>query len=191
MSEGLISKRIGEILRMSAEELKDILPLALDEIDEYGIGKTLEEAPDLLSKIIGKLVEIDAAKFLSEVPEISDKFMDFLWEGIGVLAAKSEELRSVLAPTREINVNLEASDSPLRGHFIVSQGKLSGGSGLLHFKDEDFKYLGPTEVLMRLLSSELDLSSRVRQLLTEGHSGFAPLLAPIMRGISELIKGKQ
>ncbi len=191
MSEELMSKRVEGMLQMSAEELKDTLPYTIDEIRRYGTSKMLEEVPDLLSKIIRKLIEIDAAKFLSEVPEVSDKFMDLLWEGVSLLAGKFEELRSALGrTTRNINVNLEASDSPFRGHFIVSKGKLSGGSGLLHFKDEDYRFMGPTEVLMELLIGELPLGFSNLRLQTAGHSGFVSLIAPILRGISKPIKGK-
>ncbi|GAI91448.1 unnamed protein product, partial [marine sediment metagenome] len=89
-----LTEKIEKILQMPAEELREALPLTLDEIGNYGIEKMLKEVPDLLSKIIGKLIEIDAAKFFNEVPEASDKFMDFLWEGVDVLAVKSKELMS-------------------------------------------------------------------------------------------------
>jgi len=190
MLEESMNKRIEKILQMSAEELKDVLPSTLDEIRKYGVGKALEEVPDLLTKIMGKLVEIDAAKFVSEVPEVSDKFMGLLWEGVGVLAVKSEELRSVLERTRDINVNLEASDSPLRGHFKISQGKLSGGSGLLHFKEQDIRFLGHTEELMRLLTGEAAWGLKNLKLQTEGMAGLLPFLTPVIQGISKIIKGK-
>lgn len=191
MSGDLLKKKVEDMPGMPADELKDVLPRILDEIGSFGTGKMLEEIPDLLSKIIGKLVAVDAAKLLGEVPGVSDKFMDLLWEGVGTRAPKSEELRSALERTsRGIHVNLEASDSPLRGHFTVSQGKLSGGSGLLHFKEEDYKYMGPTEILLKLLTGELALGSSNLRLQTAGHSGWASLLAPILRGISTIIKGK-
>jgi len=190
MSEALMKNKVEDMFRMSAEELKDILPLTLDEIRRYGIAKILEEVPDLPSKIMGKLVEIDAAKFLKEAPEISDKFMDFLWEGVGLLAVEFEELRSALEKTtREIHVNIEASDSPFKGHFIISQGKISGGSGLLHFKEEDYRFMGPTEVLMELLTGDLPMGFSNLRLQTAGHSGFVSLVAPIIKGVSKLIKG--
>lgn len=191
MSEESMNKKVGDMLRMSAEELKCALPGTLDEIRSYGTGKVLEEVPDLLSKVIGRLVAFDAAKLLRDVPEVSDKFMDLLWEGVAALAVKSEDLSPALdRTTREIHVNLEASDSPLRGHFTVSQGKLSGGSGLLHFKEEDYKFMGATEVLLQLLTGELVLGFSNLRLQTAGHSGWASLLAPILRGISKLIKPK-
>ncbi|MFQ6122744.1 MAG: hypothetical protein ACE5LA_06795 [Dehalococcoidales bacterium] len=200
MPAELINKKIEEILRMSPEEVKDALPLALDEIGKYGIEKTLEEVPDLLSKIMKKLIEVDAAKLLSEAPEVSNKFMDLLWEGVNVLTVKSKELISeleserlisVLEKTGQINVNIEASDSPLTAHFTISRGKISGGSGLLHFKDQDFRFHGPTQILIRLLNDELALGYSNPELMTDGHPGFAPFVSPIVRSISKLIKGKQ
>lgn len=197
---GELTKKIEEILQMPAEELKGALPQALDEIGNYGIEKMLKEVPDLLSKIIGKLIEVDAAKFISEVPEASDKFMDLLWEGIGSLTIKfkeliseleSERLMSVLKRTKQLNVNIEASDSPLSGHFAISQGKLSGGSGLLHFKDQDFRFHGPTKILLKLLRGELALGFSDPELMTDGHPGFAPYISPVIQGISKIIKGKQ
>ncbi len=200
MSSELINKKIGELMRMSFEEVKDTLPFTLDEIGKHGIGRVLEEVPDLLSKIIGKLMEVDAAKFINEAPEVSDKFMNVLWEGVGAVAVKFDELISVLQSERlksvldrtggSINVNLEATDSPLKGHFTIRQGKISGGSGLWHFKDEDFKFFGPTEVLIKLLNGELALGFSNPKLLTSGLQGFLPLMASVMQGTSKLIKGK-
>jgi len=159
----------------------------------------LEEVPDLLAKVIRNLIEADAAKFVSEAPEASDKFMDLLWESVGKLAVKSKELMSeleserllsVLKRTKQINVNIEADDSPLRGHFTISQGKISGGSGLLHFKDQDFRFFGPTEVLMKLLLDELPLGFSNPKLMTDGHPAFAPYVRTITQSISKLIKNK-
>ena len=194
-----LTEKIEKILQMPAEELRGALPLTLDEIGNYGIEKMLKEVPDLLSKIIGKLIEIDAAKFVSEVPEASDKFMNLLWEGVGTLAVKSKELMSeleserlmsVLKRTKQINVNIEADDSPLRGHFAISQREISGGSGLLHFKDQDFRVFGPTKVLMKLLLDELALGFSNPKLMTDGHPAFAPYVRTITQSISKLIKGK-
>jgi len=198
MSGELIDKKIDAMLQMSAAELKRALPLTLDEIGRYGIEKALGEAPDLLTRIIKKLIEVDAAKFVSEVPEVSDKFMDLFWEGIGALTPKSKELMaelkserlmSVLTRTNQINVNIEADDSPLSGHFTISQGKISGGSGLLHFKDKDFRIFGPTEVLLTLLLDELALGFSNPKLMTDGHPAFSGLVRPVTQGIAKIIKG--
>ena len=199
MSGELIDKKIDAMLQMSAAELKRALPLTLDEIGRYGIEKALGEVPDLLARIIKKLIEVDAAKFVSEVPEVSDKFMDLFWKGVGALTPKSKELMteleserlmSVLTRTKQINVNIEADDSPFSGHFTISQGKLSGSPELLHFKDKDFRIFGPTEVLLTLLLDELALGFSNPKLMTDGHPAFSGLVRPVTQGIAKTIKGK-
>ncbi|MBA7563934.1 hypothetical protein ES708_05596 [subsurface metagenome] len=199
MSEEL-AKKIDGMRRASAEELKDTLPPVLDEIRKHGISGVLGEVPDLLSTIMKKLIEVDAARFISAVPEVSDKFMGILWQGVDALATKSDELTSILDSEElkavlkktdgKINVNIEASDSPLTGHFTISQGKLSGGSGLFHFKDMDFRFHGPTEVLLRLLTDDLALGLSNPKLMTDGHPGLAPFVAPVVQEVAKLIKGE-
>ncbi len=189
MLEIQLNKRIEGIHRMSAEELKSGLARLLDDIRKRGVEKTVEESPGLLSKIIGKLLKIDSARYFGEAPEVSDMFMDLFWEAVGLRAVISEELRSALdKTTRTIHVNIEASDSPLKSHFIASKGKLSGGSGMVHFKEEDYRLMGPTEVLLQLLMGELALGFSNLRLQTAGHSGFASLVASIIRGVSSSIK---
>ncbi len=113
MLEIQLNKRIEGIHRMSAEELKSGLARLLDDIRKRGIKKTMEQSPRLLSNIIGKLLEIDSARYFGEAPEVSDMFMDLFWEGVGLRAVISEELRSALdKTTRTIHVNIEASDRP-------------------------------------------------------------------------------
>lgn len=185
-----VDRRVEKIVQMSAKELKETLPSDLNEIRNYGIEKALGEVPDLLSKIMVKLVEIDAAKFISELPEVSNKFMGLLWEGVGVLAIQSEELNSVLRKTKDMNINLEASDSPLRGHFKISQGKISGGPDLMHFKEQDIRLLGETRELLKLLRGEVSWGLGNLNLKTEGMPGLLPFLAPVIRCISRVIKGK-
>ena len=90
---------------------------------------------------------------------------------------------------RDIHVNIEAADSPFQCHFIVEKGKIKGGSGLLPFKEEDFRFMGPTETLMGLFIGDLPLGFSNLQLQTAGHSGWMSRVGPIMREISKLLKG--
>jgi hypothetical protein len=113
-----------------------------------------------------------------------------LWIGIGFQAKQSPKIQSLLQKAeRDIHVNIEASDSPFRCHFIVAKGELTGGPGLLHFKDEDFRFMGPTETLIGLLLGDLPLGFSNIQLQTAGHSGWMSRLAPIMREIAGLLTG--
>jgi hypothetical protein len=90
---------------------------------------------------------------------------------------------------RDLHVNIEASDSPFQCHFIVDKGKITGGHGLLHFKDEDFRFMGPTETLMGLFLGDLPLGFSNLQLQTAGHSGWMSRVGPILREIVKLLKG--
>jgi hypothetical protein len=72
---------------------------------------------------------------------------------------------------------------------MVKKGKITGGSGLLHFKDEDFRFMGPTETLMGLFIGDLPLGFSNLQLQTAGHSGWMSRIGPIMREIAKLLKG--
>jgi hypothetical protein len=182
-------ERMEEVLQATDEKLKDIVPEMLEELHAVDIEKALEEIPDLASKLLARLASIDAATLLREVPGCSEKLMDLLWEGVAAGARKSSEMHSVLQTTRDMKVNIEASDSPLRGHFRISKAEISGGSGLLHFKDEDFRFMGPTRVLLKLLTGELPMGFSNLELQTAGHLGFLTLLGPVIGGVSQLIKG--
>jgi hypothetical protein len=184
------SRSIEDPLGGPAEVLKDKLSPALEEIRRYGIGRLLEEDPDFLARLLIKLKHMDAAAFFSRVPPIADKLMDLLWEGVGARAGQSPGMKSVLEKAeRDIHVNIEASDSPCQSHFVVEKGKITGGSGLLPFKEEDFRFMGPTEVLIDLLTGDLPLGFSNLRLQTAGHSGWVSRVAPVMREIGRALKG--
>jgi hypothetical protein len=60
---------------------------------------------------------------------------------------------------------------------------------LLHFKNEDFWFMGPTEVLIELLTGDLPLGFSNLRLQTAGHSGWVSRVSPVMREVSKLLKG--
>jgi len=183
-------KSIDDLLRVPAEALKAELSPALEDIRIYGIGRLLEEYPDFLARLLNKLKQMDAAGLFSQVPEVADKLTDLFWAGVGSRANQSPDMKSVLEKAeRDLHVNIEASDSPFKSHFIVEKGKITGASGLLHFKDEDFRFMGPTEVLIDLLTGDLPLGFSNLRLQTAGHSGWVSRVSPVMREIARLLKG--
>jgi hypothetical protein len=191
MSNDAMKKPIADLFRMPAEALKDKLSPALQEIRKYGIGKLLGEYPDFLARLLNKLKQVDAARFFNEVPGVADQLTDFLWEGLGSRGGQSKEMKSVLEKAeRDLHVNIEASDSPFKSHFIVEKGKITGRSGLLHFKEEDFRFMGPTEVLIDLLTGDLPLGFSNLRLQTAGHSGWVSRVSPVIREINKLVKGQ-
>lgn len=188
MTEDQLVSKVEAMLQMSSEEAKKLLPLLLEEIFGYGMERMPEQAPVLSSMLIETLIQIDAADFMTEVPEASAKFMNILWSALGILAGKSGKMKVILEKMGDVKVNLEASDSPMSGYFVISQGRIAGGTGLLPYKDQDFRFFGPTRVLLQLLNGDLALGFNNPRLQTEGHPGFLPILAPVMEGISTLIK---
>lgn len=190
MSKDSMKRKIEDLLGMPAGKLKDNLPLTLEEIRSYGIGKALGEFPDFFLRVIYKLKEIDVAKFLCERPAVSDQFADLLWEGLSHLAERSEGIESLLEKAeRDLHVNIEASDSPFKSHFLTRQKKITGGSGLLPFREEDFRFMGPTEVLLDLLTGDLPLGFSNLRLQTSGHSGWVSRVSPIIKEINKIMKG--
>ena len=192
MPEETIKKSMDDLLALSGEGLKRKLPGAFNEIREYGIKKLLEEYPDFLAKLLAAFRKSDPAGLFNQLPGAADQLMDILWVGVGFRAEQVKEMKTLLERAeRPMHVNIEASDSPFRGHFIVKEGKMNGRSGLLHFKDEDFRFMGPTEVLMDLLTGDLPMGFSNLRLQTAGHSGWVSRIAPIIRGIVNLLNGAQ
>jgi len=190
MRTDTMKKSAEDLLRMDPERFRDRLPFTLEEIQQFGIGKILGEYPDFLANLLKRLKEMDAAKLLSKVAGVSDRLTDLLWEGVAFRAPQSKGMTAVLQKAeRDLHVNIEASDSPFQNHFIVEKGKITGRSGLLHFKDEDFRFMGPTAVLIELLIGDLPMGLGNLQLQTAGHSGWGSRIGPVLREISKLLKG--
>ena len=187
-----IEKSMDDLLALSAEGLKNRLPEAFNEIREYGIERLLQQYPDFLGRLLAKLRDADPAELFSRLPGVADQLMELLWAGVSYRAEQVKEMKALLEKAeRDIHVNIEASDSPFKGHFMVQKGKILGGPGLLHFKDEDFRFMGPTEVLMDLLTGDLPMGFSNLKLQTAGHSGWVSRIAPIIREMARLLKGAQ
>jgi hypothetical protein len=185
-----IEKSMDDLLALSGEGLKNRLPEAFNEIRKYGIAKLLQQYPDFLGKLLTKLRGNSPAELFSGLPTVADQLMELLWTGVGHQAEQVKEIKTLLEKAeRDIHINLEASDSPFKGHFIVQNGKISGRPGLLHFRDEDFRFMGPTEVLMDLLTGDLPMGFSNLRLQTAGHSGWVGRIAPILREMTRLLKG--
>jgi len=185
-----IEKSMGDLLALSAEGLKNRLPEAFNEIREYGIERLLQQYPDFLGRLLAKLRDADPAELFSRLPGVADQLMELLWAGVSYRAEQVKEMKALLEKAeRDIHVNIEASDSPFKGHFMVQKGKILGGPGLLHFKDEDFRFMGPMEVLMDLLTGDLPMGFSNLKLQTAGHSGWVSRIAPVIREMARLLKG--
>jgi hypothetical protein len=184
----MLKDTIENLLRAPAE-IKNKLLRDLGAIEKYGVRKALDENPDFLGRLLSQLRRADAARVFNNISGAADQFASVLWQGLGSRAEKAPALKSLLEKAeRDIHVNIEASDSPFRCHFIVEGGKIRGYSGLLHFKDEDFRFMGPTETLLGLFLGDLPLGFSNLNLQTAGHSGWMSRVGPIMREINKLLK---
>lgn len=154
-----MKEKIEEDPEMPAEKAMDVLLCDIEEIGRHGVRRVIEKTPDLLLRTMRKLRETDAAKFAREAPRETDTFMDILWEGVSIFVEKSLESKLQLERIDGITVNLEASDGPLTSHVAVREGRLSGGSGLLHFKDQDVRFFGPANALIGVLLGDVDLKA--------------------------------
>jgi hypothetical protein len=181
---------VEEILAMSGADLGRRMPEVLEDLRKLGIGQVLGHAPDFFSRLLRKLRSTDAAGIFNASPKSGDALMDLFWEGMAFRAAESPEMISLLQKVeREFHVNIEASDSPLASHFVVRGGQIKGAHGLLPFKDEDFRFMGPTATLCELLTGDLHLGFSNVNLQTAGHSGWVRRVAPVVRGINRMVKG--
>jgi hypothetical protein len=187
MAEQYIEKLITGLEDMPAADLKEVLSQAVDAIRTHVIRMTLPQVSLLLEKTTDKLLAINAAAIIQSAPEISENFMELLWQGIAELARHSDDMQSLLQKTRDIHVNIEASDSPFRGSFSVIGGTLSGGSSFFHFRDEDYRIMGSTKVLLQLLTGRLPMGFSDPEIQTAGHSGFAPFVGPVVKGVASLV----
>ena len=186
-----VKTSIQEIPAMSGADLRRRMPEVIEDLRKAGIGKVLRQSPDFFSRLLKKLRETDAAGIFTASPKSGDALMDLFWEGMAFRAGESSEMISLLQKVeREFHVNIEASDSPLASHFVVQDGKIEGAHGLLPFKDEDFRFMGPTATLCELLTGDLHLGFSNVNLQTAGHSGWVRRVAPVVRGINRLVKGE-
>ncbi len=192
MDQEAMKEFIENLLALRAEGFKTALAAALNEIREYGIGNLLREQPDFLAHLLAAVRKSDPAGLFNQLPDATDQLMNLFWEGVASRAEQVKEMKGLLERAeRPMHVNIEASDSPFRGHFIVKKGKITGRSGLLHFKDEDFRFMGPTEVLIDLLTGDLPMGFSNLRLQTAGHSGWVSRISPVVREIAKLLKRAQ
>lgn len=181
----------GQSIEEILADLRGRMPEMMEHLRKKGVGKVLQEHPDFFNRLLKKLRETDAAGIFTASPVSGEALMDLFWEGMASRAAESSEMKSLLETAeRELHVNIESSDSPLHSHFVVRGGKITGGHGLLHFKDEDFRFMGPTATLCELLTGDLHLGFSNLHLQTAGHSGWVRRVTPVVRGINRLVKGE-
>ncbi|MBL7203275.1 MAG: hypothetical protein ISS63_02935 [Desulfobacteraceae bacterium] len=152
--EKSIDEKMNDTMEMSAENLLYTLPSFFDQILKNGVAKSMAQSPGLLYRLLTKFEESDLSKIGADAPEIFDTFMDIFWDGI---SAKSEDVRSDLEEYENFAVNYETNDTPLKAHFRVSGGKITGGSGMVKYREQDVRWFGDTKEIFLLLKGEFDM----------------------------------
>jgi len=176
------------VLGKSAEELKTQLG-PIEDRTKGKVGELMKIMPDLPKRLAESLSKMDVAKFNNEAPEVSAKFTDILWESISVLSEKNADLKSKVAAVGDIEVNFQATDSPMKGYMKISGGKLTGGS--VQLKTATFKTIGPTKVMIGLITGSVDPIGGFmsKQYTSEGSMATGMKLSPVMSAVARALKG--
>jgi hypothetical protein len=186
---GMNNRKIDEFFQGSTRVDGELLSSVLAEVEKIGLGRLLKEDPGFWGRFLTRLRHAGAVKLLNEIPGSAEKLAGLFWEGVN-RAEYSPGLKSALQKTERImRVNLEAADSRFKCHFVVEGGRIEGGAGLLHFKDEDFRFMGPTETLLELLTWDLAMGFSNLRLQTAGHSGWVSRVSPVVRELGKFLKG--
>ncbi len=115
-----------ELPKISPAELQGKLISILEEIKSYGIDQVLISYPDFFARLLNQIKKSQPAELFSENSKAADLFSDLLWEGIAGQMAQRAESKAVLQKAhRKMRINIEASDSSFKNHFIVQEGRLA------------------------------------------------------------------
>ncbi len=184
-----LKSEIEAMFKMSDKELMEKLPSFAPKVK----GKALElltAMPDLPQRLVKRLEESDVKKTAVEVPKASDAFTEMLWAVISALVEKKPDLKEVVKTAGDIKINYEAIDSPMKGHYELKEGKITGGPGLS--ETQDLKVTGPSDVLVKLTTGTIDSTSGFMQGLykLEGNLTTGMRLATVTKKIAEALKGQ-
>ncbi len=177
-------------LNMSAEELKETLPMILDGVKEAGLDNLLEQVPDAVPKLIQKMNDLDIKTFIEDNPEISANFMDILWDSVSILIEKNPEAKAQIEKAGNVRANFVATDTPMESNLVIADGKLKGGSGLLD--KSDISLSGPVDSMLGLLTGSLHPISAFMagKYKIDGDMVLGMKLAPIMSSVSKMFVGE-
>ncbi|MGQ9722335.1 MAG: SCP2 sterol-binding domain-containing protein [Candidatus Jordarchaeum sp.] len=184
-----LKSAVEQSMEWSDEEFKEKMPSLMAKI-RGKVGELIDAMPDLPQKLTKRLEESDAKKNAIEAPEASEAFTELLWAVISALVEKKAELKKVVEAAGNIKINYEATDSPMKGHYELKDGKITGGPGLS--ETQDLKVTGPSDVLIKLTTGTIDSTSGFMQGLykLEGNLATGMRLAPVTKKIAETLKGQ-
>jgi len=148
---------IDRIVNLEPGDVETKLAALLSEIEKNGVEESMNEYPGVLFQIFLKLEESDLVKIGADSPEIFDTFTKIVWEGVskrsaGVASYLEEVVKDL--PRKKFVVNFETFDTPLKLHFVVSDGKFSGGVGMTSFREQDCRWFADTKTILALMRGE-------------------------------------
>jgi putative sterol carrier protein len=186
MADDQLIRRIEDSLEQDQEQLQEDLPGILDDM-EGQTDELVREHPQVMADILSQMEAMDIASFVSENPETADQFQELLWSGMRVMVEENPEVKEEI--NEDITTNFEADDCPMEGHLEVKEEEevITGGAGQLD--DADIKITGPADVLVGLITGNVDpiQGFMQQQYEMDGPVQKGTKLAPIMNNLSEQV----
>ena len=186
MPDEQLVQRIEDSLEGDQEQLQEDLPGILDDM-EGQTDELVREHPQVMANILSRMEEMDIAEFVSENPDTADQFQELLWSGMRVMVEENPEVKEQI--TENITTNFEADDCPMEGHLKVDKDEeiITGGAGQLD--DSDIKITGPADVLVGLITGNVDpiQGFMQQQYEMDGPVQKGTKLAPIMNSLSNQV----
>lgn len=186
MPDDELVQRIEDSLEQDQEQLEEDLPGILADME----GQTddlVREHPQVMADILSRMEEMDIASFVSDNPDTADQFQELLWSGMRVMVEENPEVKDQI--NEDITTNFEADDCPMEGHLEVDESEeiITGGAGQLD--DSDITITGPADVLVGLITGNVDPIQGFMQQKYEmdGPVQKGTKLAPIMNSLSEQV----
>ncbi|WP_256684810.1 SCP2 sterol-binding domain-containing protein [Halococcus qingdaonensis] len=186
MTDEQLIQRIETALEEEQDQLEaDLLAILADM--EGQTDELVREHPEVMASILGRMEAMDIASFVSENPETADQFQELLWSGMRVMVERNPEVKEQI--NEDITTNFEADDCPMEGHLKVREKEelITGGAGQLD--DADITITGPADVLVGLITGNVDpiQGFMQQQYEMDGPVQKGTKLAPIMNSLSEQV----
>ena len=186
MPDEQLIRRIEDSLEQDQDQLEEDLPEILADM-EGQTDELVREHPQVMASILGRMEEMDIASFVAENPETADQFQELLWSGMRVMVEQNPEVKEQI--NEDITTNFEADDCPMEGHLEVKKEEelITGGAGQLD--DADITITGPADVLVGLITGNVDpiQGFMQQQYEMDGPVQKGTKLAPIMNSLSEQV----
>lgn len=179
-----VKEKIDEAFELGPDELKEVLPPILDELDE-NVLDLLENDPEILPRLFKKMDELDIAEMAKDSPELVDKFQEFLWTTTEELIRQDDDIRERIK--EDVVVNFQATDSPMEGHLIVDSKDSTIRGGPNRSNNADIVITADSNTLIDLLTGEID---PVQGFMTDQYDMDGPMskgvkLIPILNGMAD------